>query len=535
VPVRYSGYAEDGFISGSQRERVLYINKKDLPGDPGTYPSGMFGGESVPRHEFQIPSEDDTYIVGWSRLTDRMGILPTRLEAPKTKSNIPGLTRERKRAQRQVAGLFAEAINKLNREGVRRGLNQGDLDLINELSLEQIMTQYGDTLNQISPGLLDQIDELIVKVRDIDAEINKASTPDTSGIVKVTFADEIQSDIMQAAAGRKQKLLATLRKIADEGRESTTLPELSRIGNDALAFFEENKSVFRPLRKSQTEVDIIGDRLAKYDAEVDEIINRYIETRELDPATVKRLQEALNENINNMIDELMQIDTKTYDGLFPDLPFKKREEWADALIKKDLFELAYRKFILKDPNVPDYYAVSPQELVIKRYSFKGDSSTPADVRAADKKRQIDYFMARGEFTDSEYKGVGMSEFYGGPNAKDPNGKHYTSTIEKILKTQAKQNNSEFVVLNVQTKSGTKDLYRITDQNGNMVATLSNRNQAETVINNNPNYRMETVSMPTDKNTTPSFAIKITEEMLEPYKTHKAKGGLVSMIDIFEVA
>ena len=104
VPVRYSGYAEDGFVSGTQRERVLYINKKDLPGDPGTYPSRMFGGESVPRHEFQIPNEDDTYIVGWSRLTDRMGILPTRLEAPKTKSNIPGLTRERERAQRQVVG-----------------------------------------------------------------------------------------------------------------------------------------------------------------------------------------------------------------------------------------------------------------------------------------------------------------------------------------------------------------------------------------------------------------------------------------------
>jgi hypothetical protein len=47
--------------------------------------------------------------------------------------------------------------------------------------------------------------------------------------------------------------------------------------------------------------------------------------------------------------------------------------------------------------------------------------------------------------------------------------------------------------------------------------------------------MERISVPTDKNTTPSFAIKITEEMLEPYKTHKAKGGLVEMIDIFEVA
>ena len=79
------------------------------------------------------------------------------------------------------------------------------------------------------------------------------------------------------------------------------------------------------------------------------------------------------------------------------------------------------------------------------------------------------------------------------------------------------------------------MYKITDQNGNMVATLTNQNQADRLLNTNPNYRVERVSMPTDKNTTPSFAIKITEEMLEPYKTHKAKGGLVQMIDIFEVA
>jgi hypothetical protein len=32
-----------------------------------------------------------------------------------------------------------------------------------------------------------------------------------------------------------------------------------------------------------------------------------------------------------------------------------------------------------------------------------------------------------------------------------------------------------------------------------------------------------------------FAIKITKEMLEPYVTHKAMGGLVEDIDIFEVA
>ena len=532
---RYTGYAEPGYISGTQRERVLYIPSDKIAGDSGVYPQSIFQGESVQRHEFGIPDQDNAYIVGWSRLTDRNAILPTKIAATKTQSKVPGLTRERERAQRQVAGLYAEAINKLNREGVRRGFSQGDLDELSQLSLEQIQSQYADTLNRLSPGLLDQMDELIVKVRDLDAEIAKGSNVDTSGIVKVAFADEIQSDIMQAAAGRKQKLVATLRKIQDEGRDSTTLPQLSRVGQQALEFFNENKSVFRPLRRTQAEVDIIGERLGKLDAEVDEIINRYIETRELDPASVTRLKEALTENINQMINDLIVIDSKTYDGLFPDIPFKKREEWADALIKKDLFELAYQKFVLKDPNAPDYYSVTPDQFVIDRYNFKGNSATPMDVRAADKKKQIDYFTARGDFLGSEYKGIGMSEFYGGPNAKSPDGKHYTSVIEKILKTQAKSNNSEFTVLNVQTKEGSKDVFRITDQNGNMVATLSNQTQANTLVRNNPNYNMERVSVPTDKNTTPSFAIKITEEMLEPYKTHKAKGGLVQMIDIFEVA
>ena len=535
VDTRYTGYAAEGFIQGTQRERVLYIPKQNLRGDSGVFPEEIFRGEDMNRHKFGIPNEEDSYIVGWTRLTDRNAILPTKIEAPKTQSKVPGLTRERERAQRQVAGLYAEAINKLNREGFRRGLNQADLDEINQLSFEQMLTQYGDTLNELSPGLIDQIDELIVKVRDLDSEIAKGSTVDTSGIVKVAFADEIQSDIMQAAAGRKQKLLATVRKIQEEGRDSTTLPELSRVGKEALAFFEENKSVFRPLAKSETEVNLIGEQIAKADAEIDEIISRYIDTRELDPGSVKRVQTLINENVQNLIDEIISIDTKTYDGLFPDLPFKKREEWADALIKKDLFELAYRKFILKDPDVPDYYSVTPEDFVIQRYSFQGNSATSAADRAADKAEQIRAFTRDGVFKKSRYRGIGMSEFYGGPNAKDQNGKHYTSVIEKILKNQAKSNNSEFTVLNVQTKEGSKDVYRITDQSGNMVATLSNRRQAELVAENNPNYRIQTIRVPDQKSTTPSFAIKITEEMLEPYKTHKAKGGLVEMIDIFEVA
>ena len=536
VNVAYEGYREDGFIPGTTSERVLYIPMDKLPGDTAGQPVTIFAGETIQNHGFGLPGgSDNNYVIGWTRLSERRAILPTKLGAPTDKSKIPGLTRERERAQRQVAGLYAEAINKLNREGVRRGLNQADLDVINELSLEQMLTQYGDTLAQISPGLLDQIDDLIVKVRDLDSEITKASTVDASNVVKVQFADEIQSDIMQAAAARKQKLLATLRKLQEEGRESTTLPELNRIGNEALAFFEQNKSVFRPLKKSQTEVDIFADSLAKVDAEVDDIINRFVETREISDTEIARVKSLLNDQIDEMINDLITVDQNTYEGLFPDLPFKKREEWADALIKKDLFELAYRKFVLKDPDVPDYYAVTPDKFVIDRYSFTGNTSTSAADRAADKADQIKAFTERGEFKGSRFKGIGMSEFYGGPNAVDEKGKHYTSTIEKILKTQAKSNNSEMIVLNVQTKSGGSDIYRITDQNGNMVATLTDARQVQMIRTQNPNYNVEAIRVPDMKNTTPSFAIKITEEMLEPYKTHKAKGGLVEMIDIFEVA
>ena len=63
--------------------------------------------------------------------------------------------------------------------------------------------------------------------------------------------------------------------------KSSNQKELDRIGKQALAFFEENKSVFRPLAKSDAEVNVFAENLNKLDAEIDEIINRYIETREI--------------------------------------------------------------------------------------------------------------------------------------------------------------------------------------------------------------------------------------------------------------
>jgi len=396
-----------------------------------------------------------------------------------------------------------------------------------------MLTNYGDTLGEISPGLVDQMDELIVKARDLDTEIAKGSTADTSGIVKVAFVDEMQSDIMQKATERKQQLAASLRKIQEEGAD-TNIQGLNRKAQQVLDFFEKNKTVFRPLAKTEEEAAKIGEKIAKLDERVDEIVRGYIDTREISQANLNELQTLLNENIDAMLNEIIEIDSSTVDKLFPDLPFKNRDEWADAIVKSNLYELAYKKFVLKEADAPEYYAITPSEFVSKRYSFRGDTATPAADRAADKARRFQAFKEEGAFADSRFKGIGMAEFYGGPNAVDESGKHYTSTLEKILKKQARENNSEIITMPVQTKSGGKDVFKITDQNGNMVATLTSSRQADTVAQNNPNYSVERMRIPDEKSTTPVFAIKITKEMLEPYKTHKAMGGLVQFEDIFEV-
>ena len=545
VATRYTGYAEPGFIDGTQRERVLYLNKNKLPGDTGEYPQSMFGGENIQRHDFGIPNEDNTYIVGWTRLTDRFGFIPPKVAGPETKINLRQINKEINKNERSLKGLYAEAQTKIGRLANQRGMDAADLnDILADFGSTDnvqmsVINKYANQLNEVSPGLVDQMDELIVRNNELQAQVTKATAVDPSGVVRVTFADEIQSDLLQAAAGRKQQLAAALRKIQEEGAGETNLQGLNRLAEQTINFYEKNKSVFRPLKKTDTEIKTIADRVAKLDEEVDEIVNKYIQTREVSDADLSRLSGLLNENLDNMLKEIIEIDSSAMDGLFPDLPFKNRDEWADALIKKDLYELAYRKFVLKEADASDYYAVSPSDYVIERYkgsgNFEGNAATPKDVRDLEKASRIETFKREGRFVDSKYKGIGMDEFYGGPNSVDEKGKHYTSTLEKILKKQAQSNNSEIITMPVQVKSGEGSAYfKITDQNDNMVATLTNGDQARELLITNPNYKVETITVPNKASMEPVFAIKITPEMLEPYKTHKAQGGLVEHIDIFEV-
>ncbi len=337
---RYTGYAEPGFIPDTQRERVLYLNRNKLPGDTGEYPQSMFGGENIQRHGFGIPNEDDTYIVGWTRLTDRFGFVPPKVAGPETKINVRQTNKEITKNNRTLAGLYGEAKSKLERLANQRGMNQADIDeLMEDFGDEfrmNVVAKYADQLNEVSPGLVDQMDELVVRNNALQEQITKASAVDPSGVVRVTFADEIQSDLLQAAAMRKQQLTAAIRKIQEEGLGETNLQGLSRLAEQTINFYEKNKSVFRPLKKTETEIKAIADRVAKLDEEVDAIVNKYIQTREVSDADLTKLSGLLNENLDNMLKEIIEIDSSAMDGLFPDLPFKNRDEWADALIKKDL-------------------------------------------------------------------------------------------------------------------------------------------------------------------------------------------------------
>jgi hypothetical protein len=236
-----------------------------------------------------------------------------------------------------------------------------------------------------------------------------------------------------------------------------------------LEYYTRNESIFRPMFKTAEDMQQFVDEFR---------LNKKIFTDlakqgpSVEPQLLASAKKAAAKE-KKMLEELdVGLSDAALKQLFPNLPFKNRMEWGSALIKRDIALAAKRLFVDKDPNAAQWYAVTPAKFVKNRYSQRGGTNTPINERTSD------------------MKGIGTEEFYGGPDSTDFKGKHYTSTVEKILKRAAKDNNSEFKIIEV-------------DGVGEV------------------------------------FAIKITPEMLLPHKTHRKRGGLVytpeSIIDIFEAA
>ena len=470
------GHYESGEIPGSYREDVLYVPSNKIPLDPDSLP--------VSGHDFT-----EKYVIGWSRLTDRKATLPVDKTAQGIAEQVdPAMIRTLKRNQKkldtQLKGLETSALRKLEREGLV------DIDRIDDLTMAEVrnVLNEGDNmarLNSIDPALEQQILQFRMKIDEDVLKLQKMQATTEGQQVTVTFADEIQSDVLQQAKRLEEKFKQQLGDLMDKNldfvKEQIRASQRSYRGDfrdmnpEVAEYFLRNKSVFRPIFQSATEMQQFMNEYAKTQFVLKDLAKAGLRP---DKQLVIKAREARAKQSKMLQDLETAMSEQSMKMLFPNVPFKNRMEWGSVLIKRDLAKAANR---LYGPDKVDgaaqWYAISPAKKIINRYNQSGSTSTPFDQRTKD------------------MKGIGTEEFYGGPDSTAPRtspdteGKHYTSTLEKILKTAAQENNSEIKIINV---NGVGD----------------------------------------------SFAIKITPEMLLPHKTHRKDGGMVytpEIIDIFEAA
>ncbi len=413
--LNYSGYKERGALPNTDRERVLYVDPKDLRGDTGNLPS------SVSTHSFKEP-----YVIAWSRLSDR-----------------------------ELGGAFT-----------------------------------GKT---------------------------------------TTFADEIQSDIFQASQRVAGKLAAKMRHMADQNIPFDQIQ--NDLQKDMMKYFKDKGSVFRESMPSASALKVEYDKLVALQNQLRELSRTPVpEITDEMLTAAKGVQAEQTAILDNLVDKF---NLELNKQLFPNLPFKLRDQWADASIKRDIYEAAYRKFVLKDPNATDFYAITPANLVTKRYGHEGSTRTPQADRIADKKERLDRWVRNGmegDIPNSQYPGVGMYEFYGGPGTDvvTEGGKHFTSSMEKTLKRIAKENNVKVEVLPVKIGDDAKDVWNVVNkETGEILGTGDTARQADAIAND---LLLEGMKIKVDRtkqfDTAPSFGVELTPSMAEAFKAYMASGGYV---------
>ena len=358
-----------------------------------------------------------------------------------------------------------------------------------------------------------------------DRELGGAFTGKTT-----TFADEIQSDIFQASQRVAGKLAAKMRHMADQG-----IP-FDRIQNDLqrdmMQYFKDKGTVFRESMPSASALKVEYDKLVSLQNQLRELSKTPVPEITDEMLTAARGVEAQQTAIlDNLVDKF-NLDLNKQ--LYPNLPFKLRDQWADASIKRDIYEAAYRKFVLKDPNATDYYAITPANLVTKRYGQAGSTKTPQADRIADKKERLERWVRggmEGDIPNSQYPGVGMYEFYGGPGTDvvTEGGKHFTSSMEKTLKRIAKENNVKVEVLPVKIGDDAKDVWNVVNkETGEILGTGDTARQADAIAND---LLLQGMKIKVDRtkqfDTAPSFGVELTPSMAEAFKAYMASGGYVA--------
>ena len=488
-------YFEKGFIPETYRENIIYLDPKKIPGDIAQY--------KYSTHGF-FPDDDVKYVIGWSRGTDRYAVIPG------TKGQLPNI------------GAKTEDLNK-KIERLTKITNRSPEDIVNQsggrVSLEQATTN----INKAKKQLAQAQDELANVGKTDDALVTGDQT------VRVTFADEIQSDIMQTYRKHLEQVKEDYQKLIDKGidvRDTSRVRQQSydmKTDQDVLAFYSKNKDIMRPMFRTADDFQAYINEMRQSQAVFKDFAK--IRPGMLTKEAMVGIKEAgkKRDKILNVFEEAFT-NPETMKKLFPNIPFKDRKAWGDIIVKNDLHMAAKRKFIDKDPNASDWYVISPGELITARYGQKGTTSTPYAQRTND------------------MKGIGQHEFYGGPNMTDPDGKHYTGVLEAVLRRAAKINNTDFKIVKVQIgePTSTKRVVQIVNAGGDIVkefkmAKSSKRSDFADVIKKAEDYITESgaegltarpIELPSGFKTVDAYAIKLSPEMVMPSKTHMASGGYV---------
>jgi len=490
------GHFEPGANPGTYRESVIYLKPDDIPGDPAAYRHSV--------HNF-FPA-DDAYVVGWSRLTDRPAIIPGTSKQLSGDTTTKLLELEKKR-DRLIAITNKSAQDIVDQSGGRVSIEQAQKNINNA---QKQLTKIQNDIDNFGSG---------AKQAVVGDEV-----------VNITFADEIQSDIFQRYRKHLEQTKDEYQKLVSKiGETKASDPRFIRdelyssdVNALTVAYYAKHKDILRPVFR--TEQDFVGHIKALQESNA--IMKEFAQIRPgmLTEGAMVPVREAQKQrdNVLKFFDEI-RVDPDTLKTLFPNVPFKDRKAWGDVIIKNDLHMAAKRLFVDGDPNAPTWYAITPAKLVASRYGQAGTTATPIGQRAGQ-------------------KGVGTYEFYGGPNATDPNGKHYTSILEQSLKRAANVNNAEFKIIQVAISKPEKQnkviqIVDLADGQVNVIKTIKVEKgktreamtEATNFINSQPNpttLSTNTTSTPSGFETVDAYAIKLTPEMVLPSKTHMAIGGYV---------
>ena len=528
---KYSGTGlMPGYLPNTYRERVLQIDSDKFRGDPGS-----LADPAARNHSF-----GDNYTIAWGRSTDRPAIINEGEIVDKATGTIinPLAVTDTKKLQEiegKIQGLVDDPLTNIKEDDFE-GISQAVKALVDKSGGR---LPYDKAKKAVDAQIIQKNKQLKkLQSQFVEEEKRLKSIVDMKPQnITMTFIDEIQSDIAQAATRKSRELAAKLEVMAEQGISFDAMQE--GVNRDLLQFFADNQSVARPVGATKLELMPQYEELIAFQKQFGDMgKKRPYELTTQDFAMYDNFKVRQAEIIDSMTEE---INDKLMKALYPDVPLKDRGAWSDAVLKQHLYEAAHRLFVEKDPRAPTHLGVASGDIVAQRaYGQSGSTATDIAERTTDKQNRMDRYKdaLRGDINtpesigSSKLPGVGTHEFYGGPNSKAWNeeagavGGHYTSDIERSMRKYAEDNNSKMIIANVavsDSRGGT--VYNIINQEtAEIMGTGDTYRQAESIANDlvdNAGGRYE-IKKATDKkfDTEPVFSIPLTKEMLQLNKIYK---------------